>query len=318
MSAPDDATHIETFFPDPFPATWASDWGEDGVGLWMAFTLLGVRQAFRWILPGTFLMGSPETEPERYPDEVQHEVTLTQGFWLADTACTQALWQAVMGDNPSHFQDDPRNPVEQVSWEDEQDFIAELNTRVPGLQVRLPSEAEWEYACRAGTKTPFSFGENITPEQVNYDGNNPYAGGKKGLYRERTVPVGSLPPNPWGLYEMHGNVWEWCEDWYGNYPSGPQVDPRGPAAGASRVLRGGSWNDFGRYCRSALRASYEPVNRFADLGFRLALGQASAGEGEPGRERPAEQPRGTRGGEAGPNGDKRGIVKRIGDFFRKK
>jgi hypothetical protein len=166
---------------------------------------------------------------------------LSRGFWLADTACTQALWQAVTGAKPSYFKDDARNPVENVSWDEVQAFLSELNRRVPGLQARLPSEAEWEYACRAGTTTPFSFGDNITPEQVNYDGNYPYAGGEKGLYRQKTVPAGSLPANPWGLYEMHGNVWEWCADWYGDYPNTPQVDPTGPQTGASRVLRGGSW-----------------------------------------------------------------------------
>jgi hypothetical protein len=187
-------------------------------------------------------------------------VRLSRGFWLADTVCTQALWQAVTGANPSHFKDDARNPVESVSWDDVQAFLSELNRRVPGLQARLPSEAEWEYACRAGTTTPFSFGDNITPEQVNYDGNQPYAGGEKGLYRQKTVPAGSLPANPWGLYEMHGNVWEWCADWYGDYPNTPQVDPTGPQTGGSRVLRGGSWNSF-RQVRALCRPPRERARR---------------------------------------------------------
>jgi formylglycine-generating enzyme required for sulfatase activity len=188
------------------------------------------------------------------------------------------------GRNPSAFNDDPRNPVEQVSWEDAQGFIDELSARVQGLQARLPTEAEWEYACRAGRDTPFSFGENITPEQVNYNGQYPYAGGKKGLHRERTVPVGSLPPNAWGLYEMHGNVWEWCADWYGGYASEPQVDSSGPAEGADRVLRGGSWILYGRLCRSALRSGIEPSFRNGYFGFRLARGQAaSPGEGKTNR-----------------------------------
>ncbi|MEF8732406.1 MAG: formylglycine-generating enzyme family protein [Candidatus Accumulibacter meliphilus] len=228
--------------------------------------------------PGHFLMGSPPDEPEREDDEVQHEVTLSRGFWLADTACTQALWQAVTGANPSEFQDDVRNPVENVSWDDVQTFLSELNRRVPGLQARLPSEAEWEYACRAGTTTPFSFGDNITPEQVNYDGNYPYAGGEKGLYRQKTVPVGSLPANPWGLYEMHGNVWEWCADWYGDYPNTPQVDPTGPQTGDSRVLRGGSWNFNGRHARCALRYGYVPGYRYLLFGFRFAPGQSGPAE----------------------------------------
>ena len=182
MSAGDSG---EAFFPDPFPPSWASDWGEDDYGLWMALTLDDVRQVFRWIAPGRFVMGSPEDEPERYDDETPHEVTLSRGYWLADTACTQAMWQAVMGENPSRFRDDARNPVENVSWNEVQAFIGELEKRVPGLTARLPSEAEWEYACRAGTTTPFSFGEDLTPERVNYDGNYPYAGGKRARIARR-------------------------------------------------------------------------------------------------------------------------------------
>ena len=268
----------EVFFPDPFPQPWASDWGEDDeYGLWMALTLADVRQVFRWIAPGRFLMGSPADEPQRYDDEAQHEVTLSRGYWLADTACRQAFWRAVMGENPSEFKDDARNPVEQVSWDDVQRFIGELQRRVAGLAVRLPSEAEWEYACRAGTTTPFSFGDELTPERVNYDGNYPYAGGAKGLYRKKTVAVASLPANAWGLYEMHGNVWEWCADWYGAYPNEPQVDPQGPPSGDSRVVRGGSWLFSGRYVRSALRFRLVPGYRNQCVGFRLALGHQPAG-----------------------------------------
>ena len=268
----------EVFFPDPFPQPWASDWGEDDeYGLWMALTLADVRQVFRWIAPGRFLMGSPADEPQRYDDEAQHEVTLSRGYWLADTACTQALWQAVMGENPSGFKDDARNPVESVSWEDVQGFIGELERRLPGLSARLPSEAEWEYACRAGTTGPFSFGEALTPERVNYNGNYPYAGGKKGQYRAKTVPVASLPANAWGLYEMHGNVYEWCADWYGAYPGEPQVDPQGPPSGDSRVVRGGSWGSDGGGVRSARRFANGPGRRDQNVGFRLALGHQPAG-----------------------------------------
>jgi formylglycine-generating enzyme len=265
-----------SFFPSPFPALWASEWGEDEFGLWMALTFQGVRQVFRWILPGTFLMGSPKSEPERYDDETQHPVTLTQGYWLADTACTQALWQAVMGKNPAYFKDDANNPVEQVSWNSVQEFIARLNSLVPELEARLPTEAQWEYACRAGTTTPFSFGKNITPEQVNYDGeySYSYAGGKKGLNRGKTIPVKSLPPNPWGLFEMHGNVWEWCNDWFvGDYPTESVVDSNGPPSGAHRVLRGGSWVDFGGGVRSAARSGGGLGIRGRGVGFRLSLGQ---------------------------------------------
>ena len=265
--------------PPEFPAPWASDWGEDRYGLWMAFTYQNVRQAFRWIAPGSFLMGSPADEPQRSDNETQHTVTLTQGFWLAESTCTQALWQAVMRENPSRFEG-AELPVEQVSWEDAQTFIERFNALHPLLQIRLPTEAEWEYACRAGTTTPFAFGGNITPEQVNYDGNYPYHTGSQGQYRRKTVAVKSLPPNAWGLYEMHGNVWEWCSDYYGgDYGAEPQTDPRGADSGELRVLRGGSWIDFGRYCRSADRFRDTPDFRDFIIGFRFALGHLSSGIG---------------------------------------
>ena len=184
-----------------------------------------------------------------------------------------------MGENPSRFSDDPRNPVENVSWDDAQQFITKLNQRYPNLNACLPSEAQWEYACRAGTTTAFSFGDNITPEQVNYNGTYPYSDGKRGLNRERTVPVASLPPNPWGLYEVHGNVWEWCEDWHGDNQTHLQMDPRGSDNGANRVLRGGSWIDEGGYVRSASRYGDLPGERRSRNGFRLALGQLE-GEGD--------------------------------------
>jgi formylglycine-generating enzyme required for sulfatase activity len=266
---------VTDFFPEPFPAEWAREWGQDEFGLWMALLFRDVRQVLRWIPPGSFRMGSPGDEPERDEDETQHRATLTQGYWLADSACTQALWQTVMGNNPANFQDDINNPVERVSWNDVQQFLQRLNGLVPGLTARLPIEAEWEYACRAGTKTPFSFGDNITPEQVNYDGDYPYAGADKGLNRGKTVSVKSLPPNPWGLYEMHGNVWEWCQDWYSDYPAEPVTDPVGPETGVGRVLRGGSWFDRGWFVRSAARSRYEPDYRNSGIGFRFALGQGA-------------------------------------------
>ncbi len=263
-------------FPHPFPASWATAFGEDEFGLWMELTVQEVKQRLRWIEAGSFLMGSPSDEPERYDNERQHKVTLTQGYWLAESACTQALWLAVMGKNPASFQEDLNNPVEQVSWDDIQKFLIELN-KLPDLNARLPSEAEWEYACRAGTTTPFSFGDNITPEQVNYDGNNPYNNGEKGLYREKTVPVKSLPPNDWGLYEMHGNVWEWCDDRYGDYSSEPVTNPTGATDGTSRVLRGGSWCSSARSTRSASRYFNTPeFSDYSHFGFRFALGQTEA------------------------------------------
>ena len=194
------STYNRSFLPDMFPVVWAREWGQDKFGLFMVLELQGNQQCFRWIRPGSFMMGSTvESDSDRSDDELQHQVTLTQGYWLADSACTQALWLAVTGKNPGHFQDNPNNPVENVSWDDVQAFIQQLNHGFPDLLARLPSEAEWEYACRAGTDTPFSFGGNITTEQVNYDGNYPYAGAAKGEFREKTVPVKSLPANPWGL-----------------------------------------------------------------------------------------------------------------------
>ena len=264
--------NAEAVIADPFPVAWTSDLVEDSFGRSLLLTVGEERQRFRWIEPGRFLMGSPTDEAERGRTEIPHEVTLSSGFWLADTTCTQAFWQAVWPVNPSHFQDHGDNPVENVSWHDAQGFIAELNRRLPGLHARLPSEAEWEYACRAGTKTPFAFGDQITPDLVNYHGGYPYAGGEKGLYRQRTAAAGSLPANPWGLHEMHGNVWEWCADWYAEYPSEPQLDPRGPRYGKQRVLRGGTWGDPGRYARAANRGRIEPAYRPRSSGFRIALG----------------------------------------------
>ncbi|GJL76005.1 formylglycine-generating enzyme family protein [Nitrosomonas sp.] len=250
----------------------------DDYGLYFDLTIDGVTQRFRWIDPGTFQMGSPETEAERNNDELLHPVTISKGFWLADTACTQALWQAMMDENPSYFKGESL-PVEQVNWDDVQAFIKTVNSQFAGLQLRLPIEAEWEYACRAGTETPFSFGDTITTDQVNFDGNYPYAGGKKGIDRSKTVAVKSLPANPWGLYEMHGNVWEWCQDWYGEYPKDLAVDPQGPPSGGGRVVRGGSWVNVGRGVRSADRYRYAPDLRFNSLGFRLALGHVEPGQG---------------------------------------
>ena len=176
--------------PPVLPPAGALAWGDDACGLWIDVDLAGVVQRFRWIEPGEFMMGSPDDEPEREKDEgPRHRVRLTTGFWLADTACTQALWRAVMGGkNPSRFQEDERNPVENVSWDEVSGFLRRLASLVPGIVAELPTEAEWEYACRAGSETPFHFGATITPERANYDGNYPYAG-EKGDYRQNTVPV---------------------------------------------------------------------------------------------------------------------------------
>jgi len=240
-----------------------------GLELEGSFTCFNVEYNLRWIPPGKFDMGSPAEEQQRQTDEKLHEVILTKGFWLADTTVTQALWTKVTRRNPASYQVKDL-PVENVSWDDCQEFIRLLNEIIPGLEVRLPSEAEWEYACRAGTRTPFLFGENITPDQVNYNGNCPYAKGRKGEYRKRYVSVKELPCNEWGLFQMHGNVWEWCQDWYGEYATGSVTDPQGPSSGMERVLRGGSWSCHASHCRSAMRwhsggAKFRP-------GLRLARG----------------------------------------------
>ena len=253
--------------PEHFPAHWAIAWGEDHYGYWQAFEVKGVRQVMRWISAGEFIMGSPKDEAKRSSDEMQHPVVIKQGFWLADTACTQALWVAVMGKNPSHFDKNNQNPVDTVSWNDCQRFIEKANQELPAeFQLRLPGEAEWEYSCRAGTQTPFSTGETLTTDQANYDGNYPYKKGeKKGKYREETVPVLSFPPNPLGLYQMHGNILEWCDDVYSE-----DYEPVG--AGSRRVLRGGDWFDFAQGVRSALRSAYSPGLRDLSFGLRLAGG----------------------------------------------
>lgn len=221
--------------------------------------------------PGQFLMGSHESEKGRDSDETQHKVVLGSGYWLADTPVTQALWKAVMGYNPSDFKGMER-PVENVSWENVQHFIETLNDSKDNPGFRLPTEAEWEYACRAGTSTPFSFGENISTEQVNYNGNYPYGSAEKGLYREETVDVKALPSNDWGLYQMHGNVWELCSDWFGEYSKGELIDPQGAHSGQARVIRGGSWITHARRARSAYHGSWKPDECGGITGFRLAIG----------------------------------------------
>ena len=229
---------------------------------------LGMK--FAWIPPGAFLMGSPPNEPDRSDDETQHKVTLTKGFHLGIHQVTQAQWQAVMGSNPSKFKGDGNLPVENVSWNDCVAFCEALGKK-DGKTYRLPTEAEWEYACRAGTTTPFHFGDTISANQANYDGNSTYGNGKKGVYRQKTTPVGGFPANVWGLYDMHGNVLEWCADWFGPYREGDLRDPQGFVGGGGRVLRGGSWFYFPTDCRSAYRAGFAPGIRNSYCGCRVAL-----------------------------------------------
>jgi len=227
---------------------------------------------FVFIPPGTFMMGSPKDEPGRIDDEILHRVTLTKGFFMQTTQVTQKQWKSVMGNNPSRFKDCDDCPVEQVSWDDVQEFIVKLNQKTD-QKHRLPTEAQWEYGCRAGTSTPFHTGRCLSStDQANYNGNYSFEGCPKGKYREKTVPVAGFPTNAWGLYDMHGNVWEWCQDWYGEYPAGFRVtNPEGPSTGSYRVTRGGGWSNFAVNCRSAFRNSNSPISRRSDLGFRLVL-----------------------------------------------
>jgi formylglycine-generating enzyme required for sulfatase activity len=229
---------------------------------------LGMR--FAWCPPGTFLMGSPPTEKGRSDDETQHQVTLTGGFWLGVYPVTQAQWREVMGDQASHFKGADL-PVEMVSWEDCQAFCQKLTAR-DGQRYRLPTEAEWEYACRAGTTTPFSFGATINSDLANYNGTIAYGRGKKGVYRQQTTLVDSFPPNAWGLCDMHGNVWEWCADGYGPYPARYVTDLQGVQGADRRVLRGGSWLNGPDGCRSAARGRSAPVFWSNRCGFRVVLG----------------------------------------------
>ena len=201
---------------------------------------------------GTFFMGEQET---------LHQVTLTKDFYLARHPITQALWQTIMGNNPSHFKGE-NHPVDQVSWEDVQEFIANLNERTGENLYRLPTEAEWEYACRSGSSGTYSFGddEKLLGEHAWFNNNS----------EQKTHPVGGKKPNAWGLYDMHGNVWEWCQDWHGDYPQGSVTDPVGLSSGTRRVFRGGSWFYGAGYCRSAIRFRCAPGYGYIILGSRLA------------------------------------------------
>ena len=274
------------------------------VGALRTITLGGVKYGMRYCPPGSFMMGSPADEAGRLDNETPHEVTLTNGFWMLETPCTQRLWKHMTGANPSYFQGENLPaaekswkdsvgslwkslrgakeeavtsddlPVEQVSWEECVDFLKELNADelVPAeFAFRLPTEAEWEYACRAGAATPFSWGAALNGEAANCNGRFPYGTNVKGELLNQTTPVKKYAPNAWGLYDMHGNVWEWCYDWLGAYPSGSVTDPTGPERGKVRVGRGGCWYSNAELCRSAYRGQGAPTTRFSGLGFRFLL-----------------------------------------------
>ena len=288
--------------------SWADDAGTDRYGRWATFGVdakdgTRVMQRMRWIPPGRFVMGSPKGEEGRFDDREgpQHEVVIGAGFWLADTPCTQALWRAVVGDNPSYFKS-PDRPVESASFDQVEGFIQRLNGLVAGLALELPSEARWEYACRAGTTTATYagdleiLGDNNAPvlDAIAWYGGNSgldfdlsngadsskWAGKQYPHTRAGTRPVARKLPNDWGLYDMLGNVWEWCaDDWHDNYEGAPADgaawrSPAGSRAGdAGRVFRGGAWDFGARSVRSACRYGYGPEYQDFDLGFRFALVQ---------------------------------------------
>jgi formylglycine-generating enzyme required for sulfatase activity len=222
-----------------------------------------IGMEFVLIPAGEFMMGSSDADKEAFDNEKpQHRVTISQPFYLGKYTVTQAQWEAVMGSNPSGFKG-RNNPVENVSWDDVQEFIKKLNQKEGGNKYRLPTEAEWEYAARAGTTSRYSFGDDAEAlgRYAWYWGNS----GKT------THPVGGKEPNGLGLYDMHGNVWEWVQDWYGGYAGSLATDPRGPSSGSYRVIRGGSWIINAGYCRSAYRGLNTPDDRDNSVGFRLAF-----------------------------------------------
>jgi formylglycine-generating enzyme required for sulfatase activity len=216
-------------------------------------------------------MGSPTEEVGRSSDEKLHRVQITRGFWIGATPVTQAQWRAVLGADPSDFKGDDR-PVENVTWDDCQEFCRVLQERT-GRPYRLLTEAEWEYAARAGTTTPYFWGGHLTTDLANFNGaGNSYGGVSSGnLCRWTTTPVRMFFPNLWGLYDIHGNVWEWCEDWHAPYRARARVDPTGPETGQSRVLRGGSWLSPPTTCRTADRNRLTPENRNPYWGVRIAI-----------------------------------------------
>jgi formylglycine-generating enzyme required for sulfatase activity len=306
------------------PPEWASGWGQDRHGVFASFAIQedegGILETrMRWVPPGAFMMGSPEDEPGRTDFEgPQHRVVIGEGFWLAEVPCTQALWHAVMDQNPSRFVD-PERPVEQVSWDDVRGFIEALNDRVPGLEATLPSEAMWEFACRAGTVSATWAG----PMDIRGENNSPvldaiaWYGGNSGVgfdledgvdssdWPERQHPhekagtrkVGLKRPNPLGLHDMLGNVWEWCTDhWRNSYEGAPEdakpwLEDVGEAYDTerTRVIRGGSWSLIARDVRSACRVGAHPDYRDNALGFRLARVQQGAELATDGRLPPAER-----------------------------
>ena len=245
---------------------------------------------------GAFTMGSPASEEGRGRDEDQVEVTISEAFYMQDTEVTQSQWLKVTGKTLTEQIESKTGPIGRsaklvseasavgddepmcfVNWEDALLFCQKLTqlekeegTLPEGHLYTLPTEAQWEYACRAGTKTVFSYGNTLTSEQANFYGKKPYGVEGEGVYREKTTPVKSFSPSPWGLYDMHGNLYEWCLDWYGEKAAGG-TDPTGPESGDSRIIRGGTWNRVATSCRCAYRYSSRPESRSYNIGFRVVL-----------------------------------------------
>lgn len=258
---------------------------ENSVGM----TLIPVRV-------GEYVMGSPETEKSRRDDEAQVPVKITKPFLIGEAEVTQGQWKAVMGTSFKELLETKAGPLGRganlvlepsatgkdqpmcfVNWADAMGFCEKLTekeagTLPEGYRYSLPSEAQWEYACRAGTTTVFSYGDTLTSEQANFYGPKPYGVKEEGVYREKTTPVKSFEPNAWGIYDMHGNLYEWCLDWYGETLSGGD-DPAGVGEGEGRVIRGGTWNRTATSCRSAYRYSAGPESRSYNIGFRVVLVQ---------------------------------------------
>ena len=270
-----------------FPPRWADAFGDDEFGLWADFVQKGVRQRMRWIEPGSFVMGSSDNERQGIDDEdirewadrqesPAHPVTISQGFWLADTPCTQALWLAVLGgENPSSFQagdDAAQRPVEQVNCDAAEAFLAALKRQLPEADPLLPTDAQWEYACRAGSLTAYARGDAADTRLANM-----------ARSVEQTTPVKRYPPTPWGLYDMHGNVWEWCADDRRRFADSPEVDPSGAVEGDARVLRGGAWFAPAGFARSASRYRVLRGSLWFPSGFRFALRSPSPAGGAGGR-----------------------------------
>jgi formylglycine-generating enzyme len=272
-----------------FPPRWASAWGDDQFGLWADLTVNGVTQGMRWIEPGDFVMGSSDAERGQLKDKAardwadarekpQHRVEISEGFWLADTPCTQAFWVAINGKQLSRFPQGAlaeHRPVAQLSWDDVESFLTLLSSLVPEAVAMLPTEAQWEYACRAGTQTAYWWGDEADSTRANM--------AEKAKKSKQTSDVKTHKANPWGLFDVHGNVWEWCSDARRAYGDQSEFDPGGGRKGEKRVLRGGSWNRSAAHARSASRNDRHFSAGWGSSGFRFALISPSPGGGAAGR-----------------------------------